>query len=566
MDGNETNHNNNINKYELLKFINKDIGSLIEEVEPTFKLINNFSEINILLNKNPDKFKLIYFHKKKIKNILYECEEEIILDSDKKENTLDKIFYLSLLVTENKEIVNYNYSIDFIKQLNKTNENNDLKLSEIIFSKIILDLIEYFTGFEDNNGGMESSINAIKFKNIDIINKNNNILKEFGLDDKDFIKKSIDEIYCDIIKILLHGTKDYKNIYNIINQLNLEKIDITNFIFKEISKILSNDKNIIDKKIININDLFNVDKIEFYYILLKYILKNLCYIYQIPFLVETRAFILKNIKFIKIDNNNKDKEKLEYLIDKLIGSKYYSENFRILQNDHINDGKSQNNKNDKLKEDQKMDENCQKVSNYSNGNHLIYEIETQQENQNLSTRYDTSNKSKEEGINQNEKFKKLPTIEKISLILEGIIIHYQNNKNHTKINKFICLNAKENDKIIIKYDELIELKKVINFFELDMEQFIKYASFFKLVNFIQKFDFSISEENKDKKFRKISLKLEHEKLYEKQNKNEIYNITCEYFMTSQNCLLELNYKDENILLNGFNQGFLALLCELNTLL
>ena len=107
MDGNETNHNNNINKYELLKFINKDIGSLIEEVEPTFKLINNFSEINILLNKNLDKFKLIYFHKKKIKNILYECEEEIILDSDKKENTLDKIFYLSLLVTENKEIVNY---------------------------------------------------------------------------------------------------------------------------------------------------------------------------------------------------------------------------------------------------------------------------------------------------------------------------------------------------------------------------------------------------------------------------------------------------------------------------
>ena len=264
MDVNETNHNNNINKYELLKFINKDIGSLIEEVEPTFKLINNFSEINILLNKNPDIFKLIYFHKKKIKNILYECEEEIILDSDKKENTLDKIFYLSLLVTENKEIVNYNYSIDFIKQLNKTNENNDLKLSEIIFSKIILDLIEYFKGFEDNNGGMESSINAIKIKNIDIIKNNNNILKEFDLDDKDFIKKSIDEIYCDIIKILLHGTKDYKNIYNIINQLNLEKIDITNFIFKEISKILSNDKNIIDKKIININDLFNVDKIEFY--------------------------------------------------------------------------------------------------------------------------------------------------------------------------------------------------------------------------------------------------------------------------------------------------------------
>lgn len=107
---------------------------------------------------------------------------------------------------------------------------------------------------------------------------------------------------------MLLGSKDYKYIKKILNQLNLKKIDITKFIFKEISKMLSNDKSIKEKRIIKIIDLFKEDKIEFYYILLKYILKNICYIYQIPFLIETRTFILKNIKSIKIDNNNKDKK------------------------------------------------------------------------------------------------------------------------------------------------------------------------------------------------------------------------------------------------------------------
>ena len=81
--------------------------------------------------------------------------------------------------------------------------------------------------------------------------------------------------------------------------------------------------------------MFKEDRIKFYYILLKYILKNICYIYQIPFLIETRTLILKNIKSIKIDNNNKDKKKLEYLIDTFKGSKYNYQHFgiKIIQNE-----------------------------------------------------------------------------------------------------------------------------------------------------------------------------------------------------------------------------------------
>ena len=546
------NHNNIINKYKILKFTNKNIGSHIDEIDPIFKLINNFEEINILLNKNPDKFKFIYFNKTKIKQILYDCEKEIILDSDKIENTLDKIFYLSLLVTDNMEIVNYKYSIDYIKQLNELNEKNNLKYSKIIFSKIILDLIEYFIGFDEYN----LSIDTIKQKNIDIINYNNIILKEFKLENN-FINKSIDEIYCDIIKILLHESKDYKNIYNVINQLNLEKIDITNSIFKEISKMLSSDKSIIKKKIKNINDFFDEDKIEFYYILLKYILKNICYIYQIPFLIETRTFILKNIKFIKTDNNNK--EKLEYLINKLIGSKYYSEHFgiKIIPKNKNNDCTTDNNK-DQSEADQKMNENYQSLNDNSIGKYFqINENENQQQIQNLSTSHETSK----------EQMSIEEYIKKISFILEEISISYQNNKNVNEIIMIYYLKEKQNiKKVLINFNDLIALKNYENLFEFENEQFIKYSSFVMLVNFIQKIVEYISTEYKNKNFFIISLKLEHEKFLPKKNKNGIYNINCQYGFYSKNKSLDLNYKDENILINGFNQGFLSLLCEINEFL
>ena len=533
---------NIINKYELLKFANKITGSLIDEIDPIFKLINNFSEINSLIINNSDKFRYIYFHKKKVKLILYECEKEIIIDSDKIENTLDKLFYLSLLVTENKEIINYKYSIDYIMQLDESNENNNLELTKMIFSKIILDLIEYYKGFEEYNESIEQSIVTIKNKNIDIIKNNSHFLIEFNLDYKDFINKSIEEIYFDIIKTFLYGNKDYKYILNVINQMNLEKIDITNFIFKEISKFISNEINIIPKTIININDLLNIDKIEFYYILLKYILKNSYYIYQIPFLKDTRTFILKNIKFIKYDTIDKEKiEKLEYLIDTLTGSKYYFEQFGT-QND------SSIIFNDTSEGDKNMNENSKKVSYKSNKSNTKI----------IDTRMPKKN-DKDIETNQN---KMSHLLEKISNILEEIIINYQNNKYDKKI-LINCL--KEKERILIEYDELIELKKDINFYDMNKEEFLKYASFVKLLNFIQKTDEFISKKYRDKNFG-IILKLERVKSYEKQNKNGIYNITCKYGFYSHEKGLTLNYIDENILLNGNNKGFHSLICDLNEFL
>ena len=92
-------------------------------------------------------------------------------------------------------------------------------------------------------------------------------------------------------------------------------------------------------------------------------------------------------------------------------------------------------------------------------------------------------KKKNDEVIENNKYKMLPTLEKISIILEEIIINYQNNKYDNKI-LINCL--KKEGGILIEYDELIKLKKEINFYDLnkkDKKDFLKYASFVKLVNF-----------------------------------------------------------------------------------
>ena len=153
-------------------------------------------------------------------------------------------------------------------------------------------------------------------------------------------------------------------------------------------------------------------------------------------------------------------------------------------------------------------------------------------------------------------------INKISNMLERIAITYQiiNKKK-----EFIIYIGEKSQ--LLKYNELIKEKDNANFFDLDNEQFTKYSSFVKFVNYFQKIVDIISKEYGDKDFLGIKLLFVHEKLSERQNKNGIYNLTCHYGTFSRNNTIpRLKYKDENILLNGFNQGFLALLCELNEML
>ena len=292
-----------------------------ERQDPLFELLSNFSDIKTTYkNKNKeDKYlmKFFYYNKRKIQEILYEEEETIEIDNNIIDNKLSDYFYLTLLIEDNKDIVNYAYSLDLINNISNQLEQDNI-YKNIILSRIISALIRNYKG-DDNydSDNDKEKINDIEKSNI--FKKSEESLNELGLNKKE----TIDRIYSDIIIKLIQESKidDSEYTKKIIDELDLENINLTKTMFEELSKALNSNEHYIKKYIIKeIKDLDNDTIINFYYILFKYILKNPIYIYNIPLLFEQRKKIIKFIKTNKLsfENNN-----LKYILDFITDNKYY---------------------------------------------------------------------------------------------------------------------------------------------------------------------------------------------------------------------------------------------------
>lgn len=299
---------------------------------PLYNSISTFEEICKFLdylNKNKyNILKNIYFNMENIHKIIYSEEEEIKVDSYEIKKDLNCYFYLSLLILDNFETVNYKYNFSFINDIYNTYKNEEKKLKKIIIIKIILILIKNYEGLDNDE---ENNKDDIKKECVEIIKNNIDILKEYNINIgiEDLIKIETDKLYIDIINSLIKLKKfdNFDYIINIINELDLENIDITQTMLKELVITLNaKESYMIDYLISNKDDLFNEKKINFYFLLIKYILKNSIYIYQIPLLLSIRIFILKLLKSNQIEYNNingKNKEKIQYIIRLFADSEYY---------------------------------------------------------------------------------------------------------------------------------------------------------------------------------------------------------------------------------------------------
>ena len=103
------------------------------EKDPSIQLIIKDSKIEKIDEK---KMGFLYIHRKEVQNLLYDFDKIINIDSIDNFKFSD-IFYLILLINEDKNFVTYKYSFDFIKQLEsifqKDNSKNDLIKSKIIY-------------------------------------------------------------------------------------------------------------------------------------------------------------------------------------------------------------------------------------------------------------------------------------------------------------------------------------------------------------------------------------------------------------------------------------------------
>ena len=316
----------------------------IEDVQNNFfsNLLSKYDEIEKILNlKEENIFKFFYFNRIKIHNILYDNEEVIEVD-----NTINKniilYFYLDLLIKFDLSIVDYTYSLDLITKLNESQkESNNKKYKKIINSKIIIDLINNYKGYYKYEEKDNEILDKIESDNKKIIKENVHCLTEIGLNfqQKDIISKKIDEIYVEIIISLIKSKKFDEKTENIVKELDLENIDITIKMFDKISEILDSDKYyIINNKLEKAEDLYDEKKINFYYILFKYILKNSIYIYKNFSLMKSRKALLKIIKNNDFKNGIKDcnfKDRIKEVIEFFTDTKYYYETY-INSNNNIN--------------------------------------------------------------------------------------------------------------------------------------------------------------------------------------------------------------------------------------
>ena len=313
-------------KINLFKYLNENQP---ENNWPNFNLIFNYNEIKFILKKSNNKqlTKILYYNKDTIDKILYDVDEIIKIETNRKLFGLSYYFYLTLLIGNNPSVINYIYSINLIKEINEQKTINNKKIyKKLIILIIVLKLINYYKSTDYYEEKEKNELNIIEedvHKDILQIKQSNSKFFE----DLDY--QQIDVIYIKIIINAIKSNQNYNDILIILDQLDLENINMTKNMFQILSKFLNNKNNIKKYNISQIGDLFNKRIIMFYFILFKYLLKNICYIFQIKFLYKIRNRIIKLIKknnnFIILYNksSNDIKEKLKFILKSFLDSDYY---------------------------------------------------------------------------------------------------------------------------------------------------------------------------------------------------------------------------------------------------
>lgn len=348
-----------------------DINKISKEDSPFSGLIKKLTdkEKDDLINFKIEIPKMFYFlllNKSEIHQYLYDSDKNINIDTKVLGNNFHNYFYLVKLIEDENEIINYEYDLEIIDNLNIQKSKGDFY--DVLITKIKKVLIDTCDKSNDEiKNQINNEINSTKIKGIKF-------------------NDNIDEIYINlvIIYLLKSGKIEEKNeeeelfVKNFIEQLDLENIEMTKTMYKELVEYF-NDKSKIDEV-----NIYDKNKINFCYNLFKYILKNQFYIYQINFLFKLKKDILKNIgkkneKFIELINNykNPNNERFKYVINFLVGSQYYFD--KIIQPNLFNKGLNENsfqNTNESISENSNFDslnkEKMHSSSSISQNKYSVY--------------------------------------------------------------------------------------------------------------------------------------------------------------------------------------------------
>ena len=518
-------------------------------------LLLNYKEIDTILNlidKNQIT-KFLYMNRNKIETILYKEEENIEIKSEVI-NDISFYVYLYLIIKNNTTIINYNYSLEFIKRVTIPEDNNIFKI--IIISKIILELIWNYTQADNYQNSNDPEINKIKEENEERIKKNinkiNNI-KQLGLNwtESDIEKKNIDEMYTEIIIALIKSENFGDNNFtiDILNQIEIEKINLTEKMETNLFELLNKEEFVGKYNISLFKDLFNIDKINFIYILFKYLLKEEIFIYQNMFLLKIRKFILRTLKsdnkfleeYEKSDDNIKNK--LKFILDFITGADYYFN--RLKQNIDLNN---------KPKE---IKVNIIKMNEYNNkmnvNDKISYSIKNDKisnilEHQSVADAHKLSYRNIENVIIENK-----ITNETIKNILfKSSFKLYTIYKDGKKIIQYEEIKAGD------KFYKITDIKEMtLDLADLGVKTYNSYINF---IYFLDEIENTIIR--RYKKNEKLEIILSFHNQVNSMIEYDYLDINCTYTYLSDK-KNDNEYKDENILNHKVYDGFNFLIEQIN---
>ena len=597
------------------------LNNLISTFEDWGKLLNYLKESKSNIPEN------IYFSMTNFHSILYKEEETINIGSYNIKIDLCSLFFLDLLIMENPETLNYEYSFDFIKNINDSNKETK-SLRKALVSKIILELLKNYEGLDeyDENEDKEK-VDELRQENEENIKNNIGDLKKLdSIFTDDYIKnEKLDDIYINIIGKLITSKKfeDSEYISDIMNQLDMENIHLSSAMFEKLSEILK-ESNLKDYTISKKEDLDNVKNINFYYILFKYVLKNHFFIYKNDFLLKARKIIIELLQKIDIMLFEIENEKLKYILQFFLdyGYNYYYYNY--LHNELLTyyKGYMLETKKEDINKIESMDENKKedflkeyfkefkkaKLNNIQLGfiNHLVREHFKEERTQdNFDQMFEKWGWIKK--IFNDKKKNKLRADDCLSFI------KYFNDFNNKEA--FNAIFNEETKEFIFEYLK----QKISNYMEIDylysipyyiiskstfefhinekgkepyfVYEKIKYGFFdfeieydkitlikedekFKnsedkvlINNFNKFFDFfKLVEDELKKEFKyyyKLRISLDF-KMEKKKNDDDTYNVTCIYTFSDPIKDEKSQFKEDNIFINGTkSEGFKNLLSAIN---
>lgn len=286
------------------------------EILTEFKIKNEKMLFFFLTNKTQNEEIIIHKY-------LTDKDKSINISLENFEQNLSNYFYLVELIESDNAIINYVYKFEFIEELNKIKYKGEN--DKLLYAIIILKLIEnYEENIGDINEQYSEKLTEIKEDKSKTVNSSF-VISEINLE----------EIYIDLVfKELLNSEKineeENKFIEKFIDEFDLLNMNLTKSMYEKLKEYFDeNQNNDIKKYMISMTkDVFDEKKINFFYILCKYILKNSYFIYQIDFLLKIKSKIINMIRtkkeeFLNLVNNFFYKEKLKYVLEFLTDSKYY---------------------------------------------------------------------------------------------------------------------------------------------------------------------------------------------------------------------------------------------------